>query len=73
MRFGLAIKAHAPTVSRVKFDQIGMSFKLEAEARHCLPDDRFTPDDAAKIIETEQFLERILGFRVHITQVIGGD
>lgn len=35
-----------------------------------VPKTHFNDDDGRKVIETEQFLERLLGVRVHIQQVL---
>ena len=66
MRFEIRILAQAQAVERHHYENKGAGFILEAASALTVP---ITGADAEKVIETEQFLERILGFRVHINQV----
>ena len=67
MKFQLVVKSHGPRpqvlASLEKFE-VTIPAALEIHSEF------FTAKDAEQIIETEQFLERLFGFRVHINSVI---
>ena len=57
----------------MKFELIikeGVKERIQLESTMEVPADTFTVADGEKIIETEQFLERLFGYRFHINTVV---